>query len=127
MKGGRSRGRERDTFDIANLLRPAPMSLNTLLRIDPPSDLRTIEDRRTYYPQPHTRAAASFDTPRHRLVASKSPMFRIPIGVSFEEPRKVLICVRRNTRRSVLFALKRTGKGAGKKKHRKSMYSDVRC
>lgn len=42
------------------------------------------------------------------------------------EPNKVGICVRRRTRRQVLHALKRTGKGSRARRHY-TAYSEVHC
>lgn len=115
---------ERDTFAISN--RRLLLPLLDLTTITPPDLLRSIEDRRTFYPERATRPASSFSRPRHRLEVS--PGYNIlPFGVRFEEPRKVLVCVRRKQRREVLFAMKRTGKGGGKRRHKRGPYSDVRC
>lgn len=45
---------------------------------------------------------------------------------SYAEPRKAFICLRRKARREILFALKRTGKGARSPK-RRNQWSDVSC
>lgn len=123
-RSDRSDRDERDTPAISNQRLLLPLLDFTTI---PPSDLlRSIEDRRTFYPERATRPASSYSRPRHRL--ESAPGYNIlPFGVRFEEPRKVLVCVRRKQRREVLFALKRTGRGAGKKRHKRSMYSDVRC
>lgn len=117
---------ERDTSAISN--RRLLLPLLDLSTIVPPSDLlRSIEDRRTFYPERALRPASLFSQPRHRLQVSPGSNFKLPVGVSFEDPRRVLICVRRKQRREVLHALKRTGRGAGKRRHRKGPYTDVRC
>jgi len=51
----------------------------------------------------------------------------IPHQVGFELPWNVIICVRRERRKQVLFALRRTGAGSGANKRRRNEYSDVRC
>lgn len=94
--------------------------------------LRSIEDRRTFHPERAYRPARSFNKAVHRLVMSpkvsgpRTPG-KLPLGVHFEAPKKVLICVRRERRREVLHALKKTGKGSSRKFKRRNFYSDVRC
>lgn len=44
----------------------------------------------------------------------------------FAEARKTVICLKRKARREVMFALKRTGKGA-KSPRRRNQWSDVQC
>lgn len=50
----------------------------------------------------------------------------LPEVPSFAAPGRVMICLKRKIRREVLFAFKRTGKGARSKK-RRNEWSDVRC
>lgn len=101
--------------------------------------LRSIEDRREYHPESDSRPARSFNKSRHRLVlpaANKNIIHRenfdvmqpaaVPIGIGFDEPDKVIVCVRRQRRKEVLHALNKTGK-SGQKRPRRSEYSDVRC
>lgn len=45
---------------------------------------------------------------------------------TFGSPGQVMVCVRRKSRREVLFALRRTGKG-GRARRRRSEFSNVRC
>lgn len=51
---------------------------------------------------------------------------RFHASAHFVEPRKAFICLRRKARREILFALKRTGKGA-KSPKRYNEWSSVRC
>jgi len=101
------------------------------------SPLQAIEDRRQYHPEGPARPARSWSSARHRLVVT--PQRResvladtytptVPVGVSFEAPRRVAICVRRKQRREVLHALMKTGRGSRHhRKPRKSYYSEVNC
>ncbi|QXP44185.1 MAG: hypothetical protein [Arizlama microvirus] len=102
------------------------------------SPLREIEDRRDYHPEGPARPARSLSSARHRLVMTPQPQLpsrlpdtftpTIPVGVSFEAPRRVAICVRRKQRREVLHALGKTGRGSRHhRKPRKSYYSEVNC
>lgn len=100
--------------------------------------LSTYEDRRTFHPLGVYRPARSFSGLHHRLVLSpykkahktlmKPRVFRT-FGnvVSFHQPSKTLICVRRRQRREVLHAFNRTGRGSGQRYPRRSWYSSVRC
>lgn len=147
-KDKRNREPPRDLSTIANdplrgLLRPVqPIRPVVITR---PLDLRVIEDRRTFHPDP-IRPALNVRSQVHRLVAPKvgarsarkSPSRKSSFSYSkpqaifnrkavmFQEPKKVLVCVRRKQRAEVLHATKRTGKG-GQRKPRYNRFSDVRC
>lgn len=113
--------------------------VETIVRHTSPTALREIEDRRTYHPQGPKRPARSVDKPLHRLVITKGPehpapskrsqatLSALPKGVSFHAPKKVLVCVRRQARKEVLFALSKTGKGARARRRRHSYYSKIGC
>lgn len=93
--------------------------------------LNLIDDRRSYHPEPATRPARLFSgavasvkatiTPKH--VSGKS---RVPVQIAFTAPDQTLVCVRRKTRKQVLFAKRKTGK-AGQRKPKRNMWSNVRC
>lgn len=130
---GRGRGRgERDAFDIAN----EPLLDFPLVFPSLPGGLE-FEDRRTWHPEPDTRPALSFDGEHHQLEVARRvrpggrPGGRLVAGfpspiVAFKTPSRVLICVRRKSRREVLFAYRRTRRGAGGRRRRNS-YSLVSC
>lgn len=145
MAKKRNRRAKRDANAVANPL--TPPSLTTLLsplsplkpiRHVTPKRLTLIEDRRSWHPQGASAPAKSVHKSRHRLAlkpgasvqgvrstpARTAPM---PAGIHFQAPKKVLICIRRKMRKQVLFALRKTGKGAKARKHRRSFYSSVRC
>lgn len=92
--------------------------------------LRLIEDRRTFsFAGPH-RSARSTSSAHHQLVVKKAPVsshrgFSLSPHVAFHAPKKVLICVRRKTRREVLFAKNRYG--GHHKKPRRNFFSSVSC
>lgn len=141
----RTRERSEETSDFSNdlktLLRSpsqSPYVVQPLVHHTSPSSqvLSDIEDRRTWHPQAEQRPARSFDRPTHSLVVPRHPKnvnksragaSALPHQVQFDAPNKVLVCVRRAQRKQVLFALKKTGKGAKARKHRRSYYSDIRC
>nr|QJB19848.1 MAG: hypothetical protein [Microvirus sp.] len=93
----------------------------------PVTFLQTIEDRRDFHPEQAFRPARSFSRSVHRLAVPSRRTGRLPIGVTFEDPTKVLVCVRRKSRREVLFAMGRTGKGSALGKRRRSHYSEIQC
>lgn len=97
-------------------------------------------DLRTWHPNPVTRPiaeprAASRVTVKNGAVSVSGPS-RTAVGnrragtlsphVGFAAPKQVSVCIRRKTRRSVLFAKKRTRKGAGsRRKH--NQWSSIGC
>lgn len=127
-KRRRSTTGQRGTIATSNRRLSAPSLLDSLRLMASLSTLREIEDRRQFHPERQFRAARSLSKPLHRLVVSSTPKGRMPVGVRFEDPHKVLVCVRRNQRKEVLHALRKTGKGkAAKRPRRRSYYTDVRC
>lgn len=128
----RSKGRrgQRDTSDIANPLgllsrhtvRPAILDVTTLLQTD----------RREFHPLHDWRPPGGF-VRSSALVAPRSTKGKKPYVynptavVGFADPGRVDVCIRRQQRRAVLHALKRTGKGAGARKRRRNWFSSVRC
>lgn len=104
-----------------------------------PSAVSLLEDRRTYHPEGPARPARGFRINRHRLIiAAPEPsapgrsvdlhLEPVPIGIGFEKPRQVAICIRRHQRREVLHAMGKTGRGSRfHRKRRRSFYSEVHC
>lgn len=88
-----------------------------------------IEDRRQWHPAPF-RPAQALQRPAARVVARQKPNQWQPSQtkaiLAFADPDKVAICARRSRRRQVLFAFKRTAKGAGSKR-RRNEFSNVSC
>lgn len=48
-------------------------------------------------------------------------------GLSFDVPKHVVVCVRRQQRREVIFAKRLHSKGAGARRHRRNIWSEVHC
>lgn len=103
--------------------------------VTPKTNLQPIQDRRTWHPDKH-RSLQATDGRKHRLkvaartLAGKAQLSR-PQGhlthrIGFEAPKKLLLCIRRARRRAVLFAMKKTGKGARSRKHR-NQWSNIQC
>lgn len=100
--------------------------------ISKPVDFRPVEDLRSV---PHN-LDQSFKTVRgtvarqvHR-VQDKVYGSRVssPVHTYFQDPKRVLVCIRRHDRRRVLFALRKIGKGRKVSRfHRWTEKSLVRC
>lgn len=96
-----------------------------------------IEDRRTWRPDALAaiRIRASVAPARVQVARpGRSPrpgrafsFFNPPVGLQFRAPRGVLICVRRKIRKQVLHALRKTGKGSGRRPRRRNAWSGVKC
>lgn len=117
---------------IANprLFRPTPLIVTRL----PPVHRAEVEDRRTHHPLGFFRPARMITGHPSHLVAKPGPAkfrrasLQVPKAIAFEAPKKTLICVRRKQRKEVLHALKKTGKGGGKRRRpRRNWYSAISC
>lgn len=136
MARGSRRGR-RDTSAIAKRSLPRLSPIKPFR--SPSTYLREYEDRRYFHPEGVNRPAASFRTPRHRLTVvdrqtglgdlfASLRAFPDPTNaiVAFQEPNRVLVCVRRKQREEVLHALGKTGRG-GQKSPRYNWTSNISC
>ena len=93
--------------------------------------LTNYEDRRAYHPISRAFRPA-FSIPRAariiRAVEPKAPRLwsaQTKSTLAFAEPRRVLVCLRRQVRKEVLLAL---GKGGGgKRKPRRNHLSEISC
>jgi hypothetical protein len=99
-------------------------------------------DNRTFHPSPITRtiaeprSASRLKIPEPGRAVSVSGSSRpavgnrrissLPAQVAFSQPKQVSVCIRRKTRREVLFAKQRTGRGA-KSRRTRNQWSDVKC
>lgn len=124
MARKRGNSRQRDNNSIANTLLTSPTRHYIL----------SHEDRRLYHPLDDVRPAKGLSkyasqitvTPYKRNKA-RPKAAPTPDVFRFNAPQKVAVCVRRKTRREVLFALKRTGKGSRRRRRRRNYYSEVSC
>lgn len=104
--------------------------------------IRSLEDRRLWNPEPflspvpasYTRSARRLvvmprvnpsQRPRGVSASLVSPQSVIGAGIGFAQPNKVAICVRRHSRREVLFA-KGVG-GSRVRRGKRNPWSDVQC
>lgn len=138
----RMRSGQRGIYTTANsLLSPSSFSPSTFLS--------EIEDRRFYHPDPDAveldvrGRPVRFDV--HSVVRPPSVRvhrrsfvardyytnsfrgFQVPVGIKYRSMFPVVTCIRRKMRRSVLFALGRTGKGGRSKFRHRNSRSDVVC
>lgn len=109
---------------------PSPFDLSRQMKF---GFLQSIEDRRTWHPEGPQRPARGLLRARHRLtLAQPSKKFRGPTKatidapVGFDDPFRVVVCVRRRRRREVLHAFRKTGR-RGQRRPRRSWYSDISC
>lgn len=102
-------------------------------------DLRVIEDLRHAEPRPNSSKIQSQRYHRDDgTVAGYGPVHvrsrmlpvRAQVRLSFHQPERTLVCVRRQTRRRVLHALQKIGRGRGTKKPKRARWtakSYIRC
>lgn len=130
----RHRSPQRDHISIAN---PSIVDRKLLRVRSALDDLRDLErltdiaDRREYHPLKDFRPSLSLSGAAADVnVNERSPRggrFSMPaLKYAFVTPHKVAVCSRRQVRREVLFAKRRTRKGAGGSR-RRNFWSDVKC
>lgn len=115
--------RDFSTQSLASLLtlKPKPIVLMPV-PVSTIQNLGEVEDRRTYQPDRSTRPPRSTRPGASRVVADP----KSATTLRFADPAFVGLCERRSRRRQVLFALKRTRKGAGSSK-RYNFWSSISC
>lgn len=108
------------------ILRPSALPIR-LARVQ----LRDFDDRRRWHPEPFHRPPVAFQRPAARLVATNPPdrpKRFVPASVGFKDPSRVSLCVRRRSRREVLFA---TGSGGRPRRYhnkpRRNELSNYSC
>lgn len=141
--GRRRRNHQRDALSIPNgdpprdpvadlIKLPQQPIFSPLVRFKPSID---VEDHRRWTPDdwrpPRLRSSrvAQVHLPqaRGRPTSTVGRPFSDVQALYFRAPQNVNECVRRSTRKEVLFALKRTGKGSKAPRRRRGRFSNVRC
>lgn len=135
MARRRSRGRSAETNDFASsptfenlnreLLRPAEDLTSPLTEPFVDTLLELPADRRVF---DFGQAEAPMMEPSLNLGMRSGPGVRfvpLPRDIRAADPRNVAVCVRRKDRREVLHALRRVGRGGGRR--RRNEWSDVHC
>lgn len=119
---------------------PVPV---TLVRPQPPKLLTEVQDNRRWHPEPmkpaltkvggHARIVAKdlqrLSAQNKNVSGPNGPrksQRSISSRLAFDVPERVLVCVRREQRRQVLFAKRAVRSGAGQKR-RRSRWSDISC
>lgn len=100
-----------------------------------PAALLNVSDGRTFDPtdfgrgtNKRYRAPVLLSGARAPLVHRGSALrYSPPHRIGFAAPAAVVTCVRRKVRRQVLHALRRTGKGSGHGKKRRTPLSNIHC
>lgn len=103
-------------------------ALEPLRHLHSLKNLIDVEDRRRFSPAGHRRSARTLAGGHHRLKVSKpGKMHTFSPTVSFVDPKRVVVCVRRKTRAEVLHAKKKTGRGSRRKSPKRNWYSSISC
>lgn len=120
-------GRKSSRSVVSNATRRDRPALDRPLRLS----VRTLEDRRDFHPERDFRPALSLSRLARRLVPVRSKVYKrseaLTSRMMFAVPKKVAKCVRRKERREVMFASKKSGKGARQRVRRRDYWSDVKC
>ena len=96
--------------------------------LDPLPAARPANSRQKYYTVFGARAEHRVQPARQ--ISGYGGLFPVRQVLSnrFSQPRETIVCIRRKTRRSVLFALSRIGRGSGRlRRARWSESSYIRC
>lgn len=122
-KRNRNDNRQRDVYN--------PIATRSVLSNNILTD---IEDRRLYDPMQDYRPArglskyaAEIGIKPYKQRKNSARKAMTPDVFRLNVPVKVAVCVRRKKRREVLFAKKRTGKGARAIRRRRNYYTEVSC
>lgn len=127
-KHNRYRNRERDVSTITRTERLLT-AVDDIVRLARPVPLIEVEDLRRFHPTPLFRPSMSIVQAKPSIDVKPSRLVRtapLSARAAFDEPHKVVVCVRRKVRREVLFAKRKTGRGARSPK-RRNLWSDVKC
>lgn len=122
--GSRTSRDQRDDYSVASLselLGPSPPPAPVFV---PPlySPLTEVEDLRTWHPEGDDRPVRGVPS-----AATRTYLPSFSSGqLAFANPSRVVVCARRHQRREVLFAMRRTRKGAGARR-RRTWRSNVSC
>lgn len=116
----------------SNERREGPAPFPSLL---PRVSLIELEDRRAYTPSGpaplrsiHRETFQTLQRTRSTRASARSSPLSAMLENTFDDPQRVIVCLRRQTRKQVLHALKKTGgRGGRKKKPRRTWQSQFKC
>lgn len=102
-----------------------PLGTLPSVRLTQIQDLRAFDPWPDFSPARDTLGQVSSvtSTPKKTKQGARS---RVPFQLAFNAPETTLVCIRRKTRKQVLFAKRKTGKG-GQRRARWSKWSSVKC
>lgn len=112
--------------------REGPAPFPSLL---PRVPLIQLEDRRAFSPSGraplrsiHREIFQTLQRTRSTRGAARTAPLSPMLENTFDDPQRVIVCLRRKARKEVLHALKKTGgRGGRKKKPRRTWQSDFKC
>lgn len=141
--------REVTTPNLAAPVRKARRAIATGHFVTLNATLREAQDRRNWHPAAplHRPLKTVSGTPSYRLVVAKpkrksgrslalsraadtrrAAADSLPHRIAFDAPKEVLLCVRRQRRKEVIFATRKAGAGKAKQRRpRRNQYSEVSC
>lgn len=130
----RARRRRSQVITSPSAIPSRSLSFSLPRQVTRPAPIRLVEDRRTYHPLGYFRPARTISghpvgpvvVTKNRSTKNQARPF-LAKGLSFALPKKTLICVRRKTRKEVLHALKKVGKGKSGGRRRRNWYSNIGC
>lgn len=123
----RSRRRQREANDLATpeVLHHQTPFLTAETLVDATVD--ALPDRRNWAPDEPFRLEP-FSTPTVEINPSTlTPARQAALPISNAQRAHTGVCVRREQRREVLFAMRRTGKGARRQQRRYNEWSKTKC
>lgn len=84
-------------------------------------------DNRAYNPLPKNLRPARLVSGRNtfQVVSKTKPLARLQY--QFALPKQTVVCVRRKTRKEVLHARKKTGRGVRRRNPRRNQWSNIHC
>lgn len=126
----RSESRQRDILNpslaqlLATPIRPSPLVVPVSITQNyQPTEVLTYGlDRREFLPNRRSVPPTAVRSGASRVVVSKSLS-----NLRFKEPKLVALCVRRKSRREVIFALRKNFKGAKVRNRRRNFWSSISC
>lgn len=130
----KSKNRNRSTGRDISTIASDPFTALPLLSPMQPFTLSEFEDRRLFTPEQEFTVPSSFSGITRVVVSEPRPAGRSagrptlyqPNRFMFDAPDRVVMCVRRERRREVLFAKRKHGRNGGRR-YRRNMFSDVSC
>lgn len=113
----------------------APKTIRHALPRRLATKINPIQDNRTWHPERTFRPALSISRSLRGAVRTRPLVLSTPTKyqsprlsepLRFPDPKRVLVCIRRDQRKRVLHAKKVAGSG-GLRKPRRNQWSDVKC